>query len=389
MKTSHPEGLLLASECFPPAVGGSAELLFNIYSRLPRPVTVLTASSSDGGSFASGSLDIVRTRFDARLGVASPASGAAHVRLARQMRRLTGRGDVIHCGRALPEGTIAMLASIGGGRRYVCWTHGEELPIAATSRELTWLMKRVHRGAAALLANSHNTARLLRDWGNPAGKIQVVHPGVDATRFTAAGNGHGDLRRRLTNGDDEIVLLSVGRLQTRKGHDLVLKAMAALGPAGARLRYVVAGDGDEAGRLQRFAAELGVASRVTFLGTVPGDELPAYYAAADVFVLPNRIERGDFEGFGIVFLEAAAAGLPVIGGRSGGVPEAIDEGKTGLLVSGADAEELAQAIRSLADDANLRRTLGEAGRARVLREFTWARAAERVNQIDLEVRSRP
>src|SRR6185503_11570908 len=126
-------------ECFPPAVGGSAELLFNIYSRMPRPVTVLTAPLGDGQAPdpASDSLKIVRTRFDTRLGVASPASGVAHLRLARTVRRPTRAGDVIHCGRALPEGTIAMLASLRGRRRYVCWTHGEELPIAATSRELT------------------------------------------------------------------------------------------------------------------------------------------------------------------------------------------------------------------------------------------------------------
>jgi phosphatidylinositol alpha-1,6-mannosyltransferase len=176
-------------------------------------------------------------------------------------------------------------------------------------------------------------------------------------------------------------MVTVGRLQRRKGHDLAIEALARGGVALARVRYLIVGDGEERERLQRLAGERGVRDRVTFTGAVSGDMLPDYYGAGDFFVHPNRIDGCDAEGFGIVFLEAAAAGLPTIGGASGGVPEAVDKDVTGLLVSGTDADELAAAIARLSSSGELRRQMGEAGRRRVLQQFTWERAAEQVGAI--------
>jgi phosphatidylinositol alpha-1,6-mannosyltransferase len=326
-------------------------------------------------------------RFPAGLGLLAPAALSDMSRLTRQVAGLSSKQTVIYCGRALPEGSAAWLHSLATRTPYACWTHGEELPIAATSRELSWLLRRVHRRAAALIANSHNTARLLEALGNPAEKIYVVHPAVDAERFKPDLPQAGALRRRLAR-DHETVLLSVGRLQARKGHDLVLKALASLPRDAPRIRYIVTGSGDDLSRLQGLTSELGLSGQVDFVGVVPFDELPAYYAAADVFVHPNRVEGEDFEGFGMVFLEAAASGTPVIGGRSGGVPEAIDEGKTGLLVGGTDAHELAAAIRQLAASATLRAGFGTAARQRVLTHFTWARAVKQVEDIDALIRRR-
>ena len=144
------------------------------------------------------------------------------------------------------------------------------------------------------------------------------------------------------------------------------------------MRYVIVGDGDERSSLEQLASDLGVHRQVVFGGEVSDRELPSYYGAADLFVHPNRDDRGDIEGFGIVFLEAAAAGLPVIGGNSGGVPEALEDGVTGFLVDGRDAGDLARKIRLLTESSDLRRRMGDAGRARVVREFTWNRAAARL-----------
>jgi phosphatidylinositol alpha-1,6-mannosyltransferase len=201
---------------------------------------------------------------------------------------------------------------------------------------------------------------------------------VDTERFSPAVDG-GAIRRRLAPGG-ELLLLSVGRLQRRKGHDLAIQAVAAIRDR-YPLRYVIAGDGDERRRLEDLARSLGVLDVVTFAGAVPPDELPQYFAAADVFLLPNRVDSGDVEGFGIVFLEASSTGTPVIGGNNGGVPEAVASGETGWLVSGVDVDELAQAIGGLAADAGLRARLGAAGRERVLRSFTWQRAAQSVASI--------
>jgi phosphatidylinositol alpha-1,6-mannosyltransferase len=215
----------------------------------------------------------------------------------------------------------------------------------------------------------------------------VIYPGVDAQRFRPEVDGAADLRRSLAR-DDEILMLTVGRLQARKGHDLVLKALGSL-PAGSPVvRYAVVGDGPDGPRLKALAADLGLLSRVHFVGVVPPEALPAYYAAADIFIHPTRVEGEDFEGFGIVFLEAAAAGLPAIGGRSGGAPEAIEEGRTGELVSGTDTEELRASIVRIAASRSARTTLGKAARERVLAQFTWERAADELREIDGNVRRR-
>jgi phosphatidylinositol alpha-1,6-mannosyltransferase len=248
-------------------------------------------------------------------------------------------------------------------------------------------MARVVAGAGAIVANSVNTAAMLQAEHMRMRRVEVVHPGVDTTRFRPGIAGAEALRRRLAPAG-EILLLTVGRLQRRKGHDLVLQALARLNSGGPLFRYVIVGDGRERARLELMARDLGVAQIVTFIGAVPTDELPAYYAAADIFVHPNRVEGGDFEGFGIVFLEAAAAGLPVIAGASGGVPEAVADGVTGVLVSGIDVDELSGTLASLSTSADRRRTLGLAGRARAEREFTWERAAARVLAIHQEIAAR-
>ena len=125
----------------------------------------------------------------------------------------------------------------------------------------------------------------------------------------------------------------------------------------------------------------GLESAVTFAGKVDDDLLPQLYAACDIFALPNRNDHGDIEGFGIVFMEAAASCRPTIGGNTGGVPEAVKEGETGLLVSGTDSAELVEVVRRLAGSPELRARLGAAGRKRVLREFTWDHAAARLAEL--------
>lgn len=372
---------LLIAACFPPAIGGSGELLFQIYSRLPHPVHVISGEAKSPAGLPPG-MTVEHRAFPTGLGIAAPRSMRGHFSLARTIRGAADAGTVVHCARAQTEGTAAWLSSPSGRRPFTCWTHGEEIPIARSSRELSWLLARVHRSASALFANSHNTARLLLELGNPADRVHVVHPGVDAGRFMNPGRS-ADFRRHLAG--DDLVLLSVGRLQTRKGHDLVLKALAGWPADAPAMRYVVVGDGPESMRLHALAESLGVRSRVTFVGAVPVDDLPRYYGAADIFVHPNRVDGGDFEGFGIVFLEAAAARLPTIGGRSGGVPEAIAEGETGVLVNGMDVDELRQALLRLARSPAERERLGEAGRRRVLSDFTWDRAARQVTAVEHDI----
>jgi phosphatidyl-myo-inositol dimannoside synthase len=379
-----PARIILVSEVFPPAIGGSGLLLEKVYSGIDDvPVTVL-ASGDRPAIGQVGRLTVHRVDMSAPdWGVVRPAALRRHLRVAARIRSAAGTTPaVVHCGRGLPEGLSARLASVGRPLSYVCWVHGEELGFASTSRELTRLLRYVYGRAAAVIANSQNSAQLMTRWDVPLDRVTVVHPGVDIERFRP-GDSAG-LRARLAP-EDEIVFLSVGRLQRRKGHDTVIEALAHLPVDLPPVKYVIAGDGPHRAALEDQVRTAGLGDRVMFAGSPADDELPSYYAASDVFVLPNRDDGVDFEGFGIVFLEAAACGLPTIGGRSGGVPEAIAEDRTGLLVDGTDPRQLAAAMERLARSPDLRARLGRAGRTRVCRDFTWTGAANRVRDVHLRL----
>ena len=177
--------------------------------------------------------------------------------------------------------------------------------------------------------------------------------------------------------------------QQYKGIDTTIRAASLLNGQYRGLQYFVIGTGPDQRRLERIADELRLDGLVKFVGPVDEGTKGLYYAACDVFMLPNRVEysRGGerSEGFGIVFLEAAAAGRPVIGGDSGGVPEAVERDETGLLVDGTSPQAVAEAIRALAWAPHLRARFGRAGRDRVIRRFTWARAAEQVMSLHARV----
>jgi phosphatidylinositol alpha-1,6-mannosyltransferase len=373
---------LLVTELFPPAVGGSAVLFHGIYSRLANTdVTVLTdvhtSPPGPAGSFPGQVVgrEIATAEWGVRHGAAQH-----HLRVARYIRELMRRSDgLVHAARALPEGVAALLSRAMGGPDYVCWAHGEDLATASWSRELTLVTRAVYSGAWGALANSESTARMLEDIGVSRRKVTVVYPAVDAARFHPGVDGTAVRERYARPGD--VLLLSVGRLQRRKGHDRVIEALHMLRDDAAPLRYVIAGAGEERQRLEALVRDFDLRGRVVFAGIVPDAELPAYYAACDVFVHPNRIDDRDVEGFGIVFLEAAATGKPVVGGNSGGVPEAVEGDVTGLLVDGDDVEDVARAIRRLASDPALRERFGSAGRARVEQRFTWEQAAATVSAL--------
>jgi phosphatidylinositol alpha-1,6-mannosyltransferase len=379
-----PGRILLLTQLYPPDVGGSAVLLHEGYSRVQGAELVVAADLKSRACEPTNpqravGLPIATTRW----GFVHPSAVMHHLRLGWRLRRLARTDMVVHCARALPEGIAAWTARQLGGAPYVCWTHGEDLTTSLTSREQTLVTRRVHAGASAIIANSRNTKRLLEESGVEGSKIQVVYPGVDTDRFAPTVSGVR-LRQKFTIGDGPL-LLSVGRLQRRKGHDLAIAAVARLARTWPALRYLIVGNGDERGRLEDLSRSLGVTRHVVFAGEVPADDLPAYYAACDVFVMPNRVDGVDIEGFGIVFLEAASTGRPAIGGASGGVPEAVVDGQTGLLVGGTDSDELAAAIGRLISAPALARRLGEAGRARVERHFTWTVTAAGIARVQREV----
>jgi phosphatidylinositol alpha-1,6-mannosyltransferase len=218
---------------------------------------------------------------------------------------------------------------------------------------------------------------MLLNHGLAGDRIVIAYPGVDPERVRPRG---GDVRRRMGVSGSP-VLLSVGRLAPHKGFASVIAALPRIAHRWPEVVYLVVGRGEEEARLREMAARLKVEVRIRWLGVVGDEELRDAYAAADLFVQPNGEARGLREGYGMVYIEAGAAGLPVIGGRSGGVVEAVRHGVTGFLVTPFDEDELVEAVERLLEDGELRRRMGDAGRA-LAQERTWDRTLLPVLRID-------
>jgi len=269
------------------------------------------------------------------------------------------------------EGYIGLLAQHLFGLPFVVFAHGNEV---LSLRDSKW-PRAVEslRAAKTVMANSRYTARLVGGLGVPPERIRVIHPGCDPAEFRPVDLEAANRSRLLEGRAPEFVLLTVGNLVERKGHDLVLKAMPYLRRTIPRLLYVIAGCGPHEATLRRLTDQLGVADCVLFKGHVTHDDLPSLYACCDLFLMPSRFipTDHDVEGFGIVYLEASACGRAVIGGRSGGIEDAILDGKTGLLVDPMEVGALQKAVFRLWRDAQLRNSLGAAGRKRIISELTW------------------
>jgi phosphatidylinositol alpha-1,6-mannosyltransferase len=194
----------------------------------------------------------------------------------------------------------------------------------------------------------------------------------------------GTLRQRLLGEwHREHIILSVGNLVSRKGHDMVIRALPRLLDIMGDVTYLIVGDGPHRAELEALALALGVRERVAFAGRVPDEDLPDIYALCDAFVLPSReqLDSCDVEGFGMVFLEANASGKPVVAGRSGGIGDAVLDGETGLLVDPLDPDCIASSIGKLLANPQLASRMGEQGRERAVREFSWPAVAARLRGI--------
>ncbi|MFH1046740.1 MAG: glycosyltransferase family 4 protein [Patescibacteria group bacterium] len=261
---------------------------------------------------------------------------------------------------------------------YVVILHGMDIALAASGGVNKRLAaKEILTGAAHIVCNSRYTAQWTRTLGIPENRITIVNPPPALPLDTAVEKSRADeFRRRLKIGDS-FLLLSAGRLVERKGFDQCLEAVAELRGQKRNLKYVIVGEGAYREKLEQRAAELNITDCVQFLGATSTEELTTAYAACDTFVMVPRALGSDVEGFGIVYLEANLFGKPVIGSRSGGVPESVLHEETGLLVDPGNTPQLTQAIARLMDDVKLRERLGEGGRRRLQRDFGDDRQARR------------
>ncbi len=360
---------------FPPAVGGVQRYVAEAAAALARhhDVTVVTVAQR-GAAAHDGAVPyrVVRTRG----GWGGARSAAALVEMTAAARR--ARPDVVIAGH------LATLPSaLGAARRPVaCCFYGSEVWAPRMRPLLVRLGGRVSRAVCI----SRFTANEVRRGGVAAERIRLVWPGADAPsetvspRAALAARGLWDPR----TGAAVPYLLSIGRLvEPHKGIDQVLRALPALLGALPDVRLVVLGDGPLRARYERIARACGVSGAVVWTGQVDEADKGALLTGVRALVLLSRASpaAAQFEGFGIALVEAALAGRPSIAGNSGGIPDAVVDGETGLLVDPSDPAQFTRAARALLEDTALATRLGEAARRRAEREFTWPRAMERMVSV--------
>jgi phosphatidylinositol alpha-1,6-mannosyltransferase len=376
--------ILLISEIFPPRTGGSGRWFWEIYRRLPEHQVVVAAGEHPfQDDFDRGhDLRVIRMPLTFPSWGLLDRGWLSYGRTIRTLKRLVKaeRVGMVHCGRCLPDGLLALALKHLCGIAYFCYVHGEEVEIARTSRELTWLTRRVIFGAEFLIANSRNTQRILREeWRLPASRIRLLNPGVDTHRFVP-GPRERSVRERLEWGDRRVVL-TVGRLQKRKGHDRMIRAIAAIRNAIPEVLYVIVGDGEEHEALSQLVAQTGLSGNVRFAGELDDESLVECYQQCDLFVLPNRQVGRDIEGFGMVLLEAQACGRPVLAGASGGTRETMRIPTTGRVVPCDRPDELAAEVVDLLSDRDRLEQMGEAARQWVVDHFDWDILSRRASHL--------
>lgn len=382
------KSLLISSIYFPPQVGGISSYMSSILSVLgPDRVCCLTGVSENHCS-NHGKLGVRVYRrpsaFAKSTYVQALGWGAAVTQIMVRERPQAVQLATVG------EGYLGLWLKRWFNIPFVVYAYGNEI-LGAMQND--WPKPRLAlQRADRVLAISHFTADLVQKAGVAPDRIEIVHPGCDVGRFQPL-HPRTNLRQKLLGGRyKDKVILTVGNLVARKGHDMVIRALPRLRQTIPNVTYLVVGDGPYSTQLETLAVGIGVRDRVIFAGKVPEEDLPDIYALSDVFVMPSReqLDVCDAEGFGIVFLEANACGKPVVGGRSGGIPDAIMDEVTGLLVNPHDPTDIANALTRLLTDRHFAHRLGQQGRLRAVRDFNWEKVCGQVQAIlESTVRDRP
>jgi phosphatidylinositol alpha-1,6-mannosyltransferase len=365
--------VLLLTLDFPPAPGGVQQLLGRLMDGLAARHEVVVVTPHRPGAPA---WDAERRYRISR----AWAPGRSRLRFVfvyacALVEIAYGRPDVVVCGHVL-FGPLCRLVRRTLGIPFVVMAYGWEIRAPR--------MRRVARsaliGADRIVTISEFSRRAVIAFGVPTARVTVIHPGPGSTPEPGGGEAY-KLSVVPPNGP---LVLSVSRLVERyKGVDMVIRALPLIRAKLPTTWLAVVGDGCLRTYLERLASSLGVRDSVIFTGEVSDDELDTWYRRCDVFILASRESTvdGGAEGFGIVFIEANLRGKPVIGGRSGGIPDAVVDDVTGLLVNPSDIGEIAETVVRLLTDPVLAERLGTEGRRRALSELSWANYVSRFDDV--------
>lgn len=292
------------------------------------------------------------------------------------------RFDVLVVSHVLPLGIVAMIHRRLFGKPYVVIMHGMDFALARRNSWKKNLTKRIVRHAELVLVNSESLAREVLGFVKPKA-VEVIYPCLSHALRMSAESFARDQTIGAQDIEKPVNLLTVSRLVPRKGHFAVLDALALL-KSDHRIKafqYRIIGSGPMFSELEKHVKELGLVDEITFLQNATDQDLVRYYKESDVFIMPTEHIGKDIEGFGTVYIEAAAFGLPTIASDLPGVTEAVLDRQTGLLVPSGSVIDIAEAIERLAADPSLRMKLGGTGRARALSEFVALRQFAKLDEL--------
>ncbi len=354
-----PVQLLIVTNDFPPTVGGIENYTYSLARRWPTEEISVVTRTVPGCDAFDRTLNFEIHREPTRLLLPTR-------RLLARLRWLAAEQsvEVVHFPSALPLGVLGPRL----GLPYAVSVHGGEFMLASRLPGVRQVLKSVINHASVVLPQSSFAETLVRRIA-PRVPMQRVTCGVDPERYEREGPPE------VANPPNQPgpVIICVSRLVARKGPRTLIKALPLIHKRHLSARLLIVGDGPDRKKLANLVTSLGLEQSVTFAGPVPWNEIPSYYAMGQIFALPTRARffGTETEGLPLVFVEAAAAGLPLVGGDTGGVRDAVREGETGHLVEGGSVEETAESIVKLLDNPVRAREMGSRGRQMVLDEFTW------------------
>ena len=364
------KNLLLITNDFGPRTGGIETFINGLVERLPLGLTTVYTSSQgdtreyDEKWFREFGVRVIRDR--AKILLPTP-------RISRRVTQLikSQEIEIVAFGAAAPLALMATACRRAGAQRIIALTHGHEVwwaklfpfslairRIGKTTDALTYLGEYT-RQAISLALNTKSAAAMVK-----------VAPGIDTAHFAPVDSK--ELKESLGLSDKKVIV-SVGRLVHRKGQDYLIEAMSAVIREVPDAHLLLIGEGPYREKLQKLVKSFSLEQNVTFIGRIKYDELPQYICVGEVFAMPSRSRfRGlEVEGLGIVYLEASACGLPVIAGSSGGAPDAVVEGVTGVVVDGMDSAAIAIAVIEMLKNSEKSKAMGASGREWIIQNWSW------------------
>lgn len=381
----------MITEYWPPMVGGIENYLWHVAQQLAsvgHEVTVVAPKIKQGDSTAGDlanravtsdgkgvGVKVIRKKFYGR--IARPRWWRLYKWIKKKARQ--EKYDMVLCGKGLFEGMVGYLLQRSLGVPYAIFSYGMEIECWMQDWRNRNKLSKVARGARVVFCINEQTEDSLKTLGVAEKNIVKAWPGVDEALFKqvteeeiVAQLKKYDIRRPY--------VISVGRLIERKGFDVLIEAFGQLDQTEfGNTKLVIVGDGPMLAPLQDAVEKELIDSSVLFLPDVPDDDLPALYAGASLFAMTPRDLNGDIEGFGLVYMEAAAQGTPAVATRTGGVPEAVIDGGTGIIVEPENADAIKKAMGKLLKDKALRDKMGATAKRRAAEEFNWQ---ERIKVID-------